>query len=67
MFLNVCSNLGDSQCCSEEAVNYRIVEWFGLEMTFKDHVVQLPCYGQEHLLLDQDTRSLIQTDHENFQ
>ena len=25
------------------------MEWFGLERTFKDHLVQSPCHGQGHL------------------
>lgn len=30
-----------------------IIEWFGLERVFKDHLVQPTCKGQEHLQLDQ--------------
>lgn len=30
-----------------------LVEWFGLEGSFKGHPVQYPCYEQRHLQLDQ--------------
>ena len=33
-------------------VVYRIAEWFVLEGTFKDALVQPPCMKQEHLQLD---------------
>ena len=32
---------------------HRIIEFFGLEGTFEDHLVKLCCRGQEHLSLDQ--------------
>ncbi|KAK4807192.1 hypothetical protein QYF61_024312 [Mycteria americana] len=44
-----------------------IIERFGLEGTFKDHLVQPTCHGQGHLSLDQVAQSLIQPDLEHFQ
>jgi len=38
----------------------RIIEWIGLEGTFKDHLVQSPFHGQGHLPLDQVAQSPIQ-------
>ena len=46
--------------------NYRI-EGFGLEKTFKDHLVQTPSHGEGHLPLDQVAQSAIQPDLEHFQ
>jgi len=45
--------------------NYRIIERFGLEGTFKDHLLQTPCRGQEHLSLNQVAQSPIQPDFEH--
>jgi len=45
----------------------RIIEYFGLEGTFKGHLVQPPCNKQEHLPLDQVAQSPIQPDLECFQ
>lgn len=39
---------------------------FGLEWTFKDHLVQAHCHGQGLLLLDQIAISSIQPDFEGF-
>jgi len=33
--------------------DHRIIEWFELEGTPKDHLHQPPCHGQGHLSLDQ--------------
>ena len=33
-------------------IDLRIIEWFVLEGTFKDHLAQLPCYGQGIPLVD---------------
>lgn len=41
-------------------VVYKIMKWFELEVTFKGHVVQLPCNEQGHLSLEQVTKSSIQ-------
>ena len=46
---------------------HRIIEWFGLEGTFKGHLVQSPCSEQGHLQLDQAAQSPIQPDLICFQ
>jgi len=43
-----------------------IIEWFGLEGTFKGHLVQPPCSEQGHLQQDQDAQSPVQPDLECF-
>jgi len=45
---------------------YRIIVWFGLEGTFKGHLVQPPCNEQGHLPLDQVAQSPIQPDLVRF-
>lgn len=47
--------------------NLCLVEWFELEGTFKDHLVQTPCHGQRHISLDQDLQSPFLHDLEHFQ
>ena len=42
------------------SVYHRTIEWFGLEGTFKDHLVQSPCNEQGHLQLDQVAQSPVQ-------
>ena len=51
----------------EVAVNHRITECFGLEGTFRCHLVQPPCSEQGHLQLDQAAQSPVQPDLECFQ
>ena len=46
---------------------HRIIEWFGLEGTFKTIMFQPPCYRQGHLPLDQVAHSPIQPGFEHFQ
>ena len=46
---------------------HRLVEWFGLEATFKGHLVQPRCSEQGHLQLDQVAQSPVQPDLECFQ
>jgi len=41
--------------------------WFGLEGTFKDHLVQALSHGQGHLPLDQVAQSPIQPGLEHLQ
>lgn len=36
-----------------ETWNHRNIEWFRLEATFQDHLVQAPCHGHEYLSQDQ--------------
>jgi len=43
------------------------MEWFGLERTVRDHVVQRPCNEQGHLQPDQVAQSPIQPGLECFQ
>ena len=43
-------------------VHIVITEWFGLEGTFKGHLVQAPCNEQGHLQLDQAAQSPVQPD-----
>ena len=38
----------------------RIIEWFGLERTFRGHLAQPPCHGQGYLPLDQVAQRPIQ-------
>ena len=45
----------------------RPTEGFGLEGTFKGHLVQPPCHGQGHLALDQVAQSPVQPGLEHFQ
>ncbi|KAK4817094.1 hypothetical protein QYF61_027925 [Mycteria americana] len=47
--------------------NLIIIEWFGLEGTFKGHLVQPPCKKQGHLQLDQVAQSPFQPGLECFQ
>lgn len=44
-----------------------IISLFGLEETFKGHLVQPTCLGQWHLPLDQVYQSLIQPELKCFQ
>lgn len=57
-------------CCAKNApVGPKwkgIIELFGLERIFKDHLVQTTCNEQEHLQQDQAAQSSIQTDLEYF-
>ena len=48
-------------------MNHRITEWFGLEGTFKGHLVQPLCNEQGHLQLDQVAQSPVQPELESFQ
>jgi len=48
-------------------IEYRTTEWFGLEGTFEDHLVQPPCHGLGHLPLDQAAQSPIHPGLEHFQ
>lgn len=43
---------------------YKFIEFFGLEGTFKGHLVKLPCRKQGHLQLDQVAQSSVQPDLE---
>jgi len=52
---------------SSSKADHRTIEWFGLEGTFKAHLVQLPCHEQGHLQPDQVAQSPIQPDLECFQ
>lgn len=45
----------------------KIMEWLGLEGTFKDHLVQLHYHGRGHLSLCQVTQSPVQSDLEPLQ
>ena len=44
-----------------------MIEWFGLEGTFKGYLVQPPCHERGHLQLDQVAQSPVQPDLECFQ
>jgi len=44
-----------------------MIERFGLEGTFKAHLVQPPCHGQGHHSVDQIAQSPVQPDFEHFQ
>jgi len=46
---------------------HRITESFGLEGTFKGHLVQPPCHEQGHLQLNQVPQSSVQSDLKCFQ
>ena len=46
---------------------HRLTSWFGLEGTFKDHLIQSPCHGQGNLPLTQVAQSPIQHGFEQFQ
>ena len=46
--------------------NYRITEWFGLEGTFRSHLVKPPCSEQGLLQLDQVAQSPVQPGLEHF-
>jgi len=48
-------------------LTHRIIEWFGLERTFKGHLAQTPCREQGHLQLEQAAQSPVQPDLESFQ
>ena len=52
---------------NKELQNYRIMEWFGSEGTFKIIQFQSPCYRQGHFSLDQVAQSPIQPGLECFQ
>lgn len=43
-------------------MSYRIIEWFVLEGTLKDHLVQPPCHGQGHISTDEVAQSPTQPD-----
>jgi len=47
--------------------NNRIIDWFGLEGTFRGHLVQSPCHGQGHLPLDQVAQSPVQSGLVHFE
>jgi len=47
--------------------SHRIIECFGLEGTFRDHLAQPPCTEQGHLQLDQVAQSPVQPGLECFQ
>ena len=53
--------------CQTNLINYRIIECFGLEGTFRGHLAQPPCNKQGHLQLDQVVQSPIQPGLECFQ
>ena len=46
---------------------YRIIGWFGLDRTFRGHLVQPPCSEQGHLQLGHVAQSPAQPDLECFQ
>ena len=54
---------GNLQC----VIEIRVVERFGLEGTFKDHLVQPPCHAQGHLSVDQIAQRPVQPCFEHFQ
>ena len=47
--------------------NHKIIERFGLEGTYKGHLVHLPCSEQGHLSPEQVAQSPVQPDPEHFQ
>jgi len=50
-----------------QLTSHRIIECFGLEGTFRGHLVQRPCSEQGHLQLDQVAQSVVQPGLESFQ
>ena len=56
-----------SASLSRPEPGHGITERFGLEGTFKRHLVQTPCHGQEHLPPDQAAQSPVQPGIEHFQ
>jgi len=60
------SCIGVACLCMLESYNHRIIECFGLEGTFKGHLVQHSRNEQGHLQLDQVAQSSVQPDLECF-
>lgn len=52
---------------SSRVSGHGLLEWFGLEGTFRDHLVQLLCREQGHLPLDHVAQSPIHPDLDRFQ
>jgi len=52
------------ECSLKLILDQRITELFELEITFKGHLVQLPCNELGHLQLDQGAQSPVQSDLE---
>ena len=64
------TTLEDFSCSSRKIIdsqNQRITEWFGLEETFKDQLVQHTCHGEGYLPLEHDAQSSIQPGLEPLQ